>query len=220
MLRKIHVSTVMTMALCACAVGGQKTTPFIKADHPGAKGHLSDQVSLSYAAEPGPGNAEVIEHIAVDGRGSSCENAAIDALGKMQKDALQKGGNALVNLKAAAGGKPASGEKGFWCVQPKGTEEWGVTWEGDIARTGGAAVTGTGEAAKVEAEQKPAEKQLEAEFKTLKQGQALTKAAEPVAASPAPEEAAAGGAKPKAKSSPKKGQPKETMEDEKAEEAF
>jgi hypothetical protein len=110
MTEKTFFTAVLAAAVCACAVGGPKTTQYLRADHPAAKGRLVDKVSLHYAAEKAPGDAEVIGHAAETGRGASCEDAAVDALEKMQKEALEKGGNALVALKATWKDKPAGDE--------------------------------------------------------------------------------------------------------------
>jgi hypothetical protein len=221
---KMLLTAVLAAAACACAVGGPKTTLYIRADHPAAKGRLVDEVSLHYAVETTPGEAEIIGHVAETGRGASCEDAAVDALEKMQKEALEKGGNALVALKATWKDKPAGDEKGFRCSQVKdesGSPLWAVTWEGDIARLGGAPGAAGGGTAAAATGEKQADKQPQDE--AGKQMEAPVEAVPPVAAQPSATPAPAKSAIKVDELKPKRAKGKKTMEtteDEKAEEAF
>jgi len=130
--------------LAAC---GPKPIAFVGVDHPKATGLLTPDVALHYAKDPAPEGASVIEHLSQTERSTNCENATINALEKMQKAAVEKGGNALVNLKAVWEGAEVSNTEGFWCVKSKGmamvagpfVSMYGITWEGDVATIGAAA---------------------------------------------------------------------------------
>lgn len=148
-MRQTTILTVTLAALLAFAACGPRAIPYVRVDHPKAQGHLTEVVTLVYATETAPADAQVIEHIAQTERSTECVNATINALEKMQKAAIEKGGNALINLKAVWEGGAMSNAEGFWCEQsksvaifgPPGLSVWGITWEGDIARTGGVEAT-------------------------------------------------------------------------------
>jgi len=149
-MKRTTILTVTLAALFVFAACGPRAIPYVKVDHPKAQGILTADVALVYATETAPADAQVIEHMSQTERSTNCENATINALEKMQKAAVEKGGNALINLKAVwEGGRVMSNAQGFWCMQsksvamfgPPGLSVWGITWEGDIAKTGGVEAT-------------------------------------------------------------------------------
>ena len=144
---KMLINTIsLTSFLTLFVACGPKPIAYVRIDTPKAQGHLFQDVALYYATEQQPEGAQIIEHIKVTKRSTNCQNATINALEEMQKRAKEKGGNALINLKAVwEGKKPTSNEKGFWCVKSKSVamlagpyvSMYGITWEGDIAVVGG-----------------------------------------------------------------------------------
>ena len=149
-MKKTMILTVTLAALSAFAACGPRAIAYVKADHPKAQGHLTADVALVYATETAPADAQVIAHMSQTERSTDCVNATINAFEKMQKAAVEKGGNALINLKAVwEGGREMSNAQGFWCMKsqsvamfgPPGLSVWGITWEGDIATVGGVAAT-------------------------------------------------------------------------------
>jgi hypothetical protein len=148
-MKRTTILTVTLAALFAFAACGPRAIAYVRADHPKAQGHLTADVALVYATETAPADAQVIEHMSQTERSTDCVNATINALEKMQKAAVEKGGNALINLKAVWEGGAMSNAQGFWCEQskavavfgPPGLSVWGITWEGDIAKTGGVEAT-------------------------------------------------------------------------------
>jgi len=144
--KTVLLVTALTVAAVFAACG-PRAIAYVKIDHPKAQGILTDKVALHYAAETAPEGMEVLEHISQTERSTNCENATINALEKMQAAAIEKGGDALINLQAVWENKAlTSNEQGFWCVQsktaamfgPPGLRVYGIRWEGDIARTAGA----------------------------------------------------------------------------------
>ena len=140
----IHTAAAAVFcALVFLAACGPKPIGFIKPDHPDASKYIVEGVALYYSHEDRPADAEIIDHITQIQRYTKCETAAIMAIVNMQKTALYKGGNALVNIKTVGEGKDSSSnEKGFWCKRSKAyevgkdftTKVWEITWEADVAR--------------------------------------------------------------------------------------
>jgi hypothetical protein len=130
-MKRTTILTISLAALFALAACGPRAIPYVRVDHPKAQGHLTADVALVYATETTPADAQVIEHMSQTERSTNCENATI-------------------NLKAVwEGGREMSNAQGFWCMQsksvamfgPPGLSVWGITWEGDIAKTGGVEAT-------------------------------------------------------------------------------
>jgi len=124
---------------------GPKPISFLKVGSPGTEGILLEEVKLYYSHEQAPKEIDIIEHITETGRASDCKQAALIAIVKMQKRALQAGANAIVNLKSKTSEKKekkVKPDEGFLCDRAKSLEEgtdlatkvWEITWEGDMVR--------------------------------------------------------------------------------------
>jgi hypothetical protein len=140
-MKSAGLAAFIAIVISAC---GPKPIGYIKINSPGTEGALVETVELYYSHEKAPMGAQVIEHVKETARNTDCRQAALIVLVQMQKKALKKGGNALIDLKVVPAGKEAqSSAEGFWCSRSKAFEEgadltqkiWEISWEGDVART-------------------------------------------------------------------------------------
>jgi len=155
-MKKTTLALTGALVVGVFLMGCSMERAYVKIDHPKAAAHLNKDITLHYAVEPAIEGATVIEHITVTEHSTDCENATINALEKMQKMVVEKGGNALINLKNLKENKkdPLSNEKGWWCHKSEGmamltsvVSLYDVTWDGDIATIGAPAPAPAPEAA-------------------------------------------------------------------------
>jgi len=124
-----------------------KPNTWINFDHPRVGQYLDQNVLLYYAHDKQPNVSQVLDHVSFVGRDTDCVAAAGQAIIQMQRNALDMGGNALVDLKPLPppeGKKPTWNAQGFWCARATAYETgkdltsnaWESGWEADVAIEG------------------------------------------------------------------------------------